>query len=182
MYTFYRLITYSAIKKFLESIKSIVHEDEKAYILLKEHMKVLNDILLKFEKLDENGNEIKKKDKKNTKRRIGRGRVKREDNNNQDEVIEEEEEKEKEEEEEEKGDSKDIINENGKRPIYETVESSTKKNIFDNVLKGYYPVNSSVGTISHRETKISKRLRAEELQGYETMIDEINKFINEFFK
>ncbi len=172
--TFHRMVPYSAIKKFLLSVKSIVQEDEKAYFLLNKCMKILSDILSKFEKLDEKVNEIKVKEKKNNKKRGGYGKIKKDDDNNQEDVVEEEEEKEE--------DNKDIINENGKRPIYEMVESSTKKNIFDNVLKGYYPVNSGISTIAQRETNISKRLRAEELQGYETMIDEVNEFINDFFK
>jgi len=179
---YYRMIAYPVIKSFLETIKTLIKEDEFAEKLLEKHIVVLNDILSKFEELDEDGNEIKKEeDSSKIKRKGKQPKIKQEENdkkndddeteNNDTQRIDIDNKKEEKLKNKEENDNV-IINENGKR---------LQKTIYDDVLMNYYPNNSGTST-TQRETNISKRLRAEELQGYETMIDEVNQFINSFFK
>ena len=176
------MIAYPVIKSFLETIKTLIKEDEFAEKLLEKHIVVLNDILSKFEELDEDGNEIKKEeDSSKIKRKGKQPKIKQEENdkkndddeteNNDTQRIDIDNKKEEKLKNKEENDNV-IINENGKR---------LQKTIYDDVLMNYYPNNSGTST-TQRETNISKRLRAEELQGYETMIDEVNQFINSFFK
>ncbi|ORX85318.1 hypothetical protein BCR32DRAFT_265718 [Anaeromyces robustus] len=189
-----KIVAYPAIKKFLKSIKTIVNEDEQAKQLLNCHIKVLDNILLKFEKLDDEGNEIKIEEKKKTKKgkeKIANKdeiKIKKEDDSDSKDIVEEEKEEEEvteinkekgnEDNEDEKEKEEIIINDNGKRLLNKKIYENSS--LFDNVLKPYYP-NSNIISFQ-RETKISKRLRAEELQGYETMIDEVNNFILNYFK
>jgi len=63
-----KMIAYPSIKAFLEKVRILNNEDEQAKPLLKKHMEVLDGILKNFEKLDEQGNEIKD-EKKQIKRR-----------------------------------------------------------------------------------------------------------------
>ncbi|ORX50312.1 hypothetical protein BCR36DRAFT_352357 [Piromyces finnis] len=183
-----KVITYPIIKKFLETIKLNIEKDEFAKKLLENFVTILNDILLKFEKFDENGNEIKEEEKKERIKKRGKQikteevetKVKKEeidDDNSYNDTLYKREKVDSSKEnklknvEEEKINDAIIINENGKRP---------QKTIYDNVLLSYS--NSNGTSTTQRETNISKRLRAEELRGYETMVDEVNQFINKFFK
>jgi len=197
------MIAYPSIKAFLEKVRILNNEDEQAKPLLKKHMEVLDGILKNFEKLDEQGNEIKD-EKKQIKRR-GKNikeNLKQEDDNNEindkkdleskdanKEEMEKIEVKTHENDENNKKDEKNeknedemvIINKNGKRLLNKNIDLPNNKSIYNEVLNNYFSDNNGlVG--SQRETKISKRLRAEELQGYDTMINDINQFISNYFR
>jgi origin recognition complex subunit 3 len=198
-----KMIAYPSIKAFLEKVRILNNEDEQAKPLLKKHMEVLDGILKNFEKLDEQGNEIKD-EKKQIKRR-GKNikeNLKQEDDNNEindkkdleskdanKEEMEKIEVKTHENDENNKKDEKNeknedemvIINKNGKRLLNKNIDLPNNKSIYNEVLNNYFSDNNGlVG--SQRETKISKRLRAEELQGYDTMINDINQFISNYFR